>query len=111
MIDDAMEVGVEDLAGGAAAAFSYDVAKGVKASAAQAGKGECGWSGVHNYAGFFCTAGCSSQLLGSLGLLLPCAAAGPAVPASAGTSFEEPSPLQPWGRTATRSCPDPCKPR
>ncbi len=39
MIDDAMEAGVEDLAGGAAAAFSYDVAKGVKASAAQAGKG------------------------------------------------------------------------
>ena len=44
MIDDAMEAGVEDLAGGVAAAFSYDVAKGVKASAAQAGKGE--WSCV-----------------------------------------------------------------
>ena len=42
MIDDAMEVGVGDLASGAAAAFSYDVSKGVKASAARAGKGERG---------------------------------------------------------------------
>lgn len=40
MIDDAMEMG--DLDTGAAKQFSYDVSKGVKASAAKAGKGERG---------------------------------------------------------------------
>ena len=37
MIDDAM--GMEDLEGGAAQQFSYDVAKGVRGSAAQAARG------------------------------------------------------------------------
>ena len=48
MIDDAMGVGMEDLDSGAGKQFSYDVAKGVKASVASSSKGEC--SAVHGSA-------------------------------------------------------------